>query len=398
MTSNTPLAALDDHVLLRQFSDLIRQDREGKAELLRHIDAIDRRKLWARLGHPSLWDFLVTRHHMSEATAFKRIGAARTARRFPILFEMVGRGEIHLSGIHRLKAHLTHQNHEQVLALAKHKTIRDVEALVASLAPQPDVPTTLRALPNRNPTAQMLAAPALAAAPVGALAVTAPTSAVPLPAASAPTAPTPAPAPLPPRRDRDPEPLAPGRYKLTLTISESTRGKLKQLEDLLAHKIRKGDTAAILDRALDVLLTQVRKRKMGITQKPRSPRVTAPTPNEQQTRDLTASVRREVWSRDNGRCGFLGEDGHRCNETRGLQFAHIEPWAKGGANTAENLGLRCPAHNALEADRDYGTGFMARKRKQKPLKVRELLACYVLRAEPRATLVSGTEQVTHHHP
>ncbi|HEY6729144.1 MAG TPA: hypothetical protein VI197_34275, partial [Polyangiaceae bacterium] len=43
------------------------------------------------------------------------------------------------------------------------------------------------------------------------------------------------------------------------------------------------------------------------------------------------------------------------------------------------LGLRCPAHNALEADRDYGTGFMARKRARKALKVREPLARYVLR-------------------
>ncbi|HEY6725098.1 MAG TPA: hypothetical protein VI197_13770, partial [Polyangiaceae bacterium] len=56
-----------------------------------------------------------------------------------------------------------------------------------------------------------------------------------------------------------------------------------------------------------------------------------------------------------------------------------QPWAKGGADTADNLGLRCPAHNALEADRDYGTGFMAHKRARKPLKVREPLARYVLR-------------------
>ena len=98
---------MNDQALLSQFGDLVRQSHEGKANLLHHIDVIDRRKLWARLGHPSLFDFLVIRYHMSEATAFKRIGAARTARRFPILFEMVARGELHLSGIHRIKTHLT---------------------------------------------------------------------------------------------------------------------------------------------------------------------------------------------------------------------------------------------------------------------------------------------------
>jgi len=418
MISNSSLDSLDDSALLGQFGHLVRKAHEGSAQLLRHIDVIDRRKLWARLGHPTLFDFLVTRYHMSEATAFKRIGAARTARRFPVLFEMVGRGEIHLSGIHRLKAHLTCENHEQVLALAQHKTIRQIEALVAHLAPRPDVPTTLRALPNRTPPAQALTAAAPVAPTLGASAATAffePTSAAPVPAASALAAPaaaasaapvaldpTPAsgPAPLPPRRDPDPEPLAPGRYKLTVTISESTRAKLKQLEDLLARQIAipKGDTAALLDRALDALLTVVQKRKIGITAKPRAPRMTEPPPNGQQTRHVKASVRREVWPRDEGRCGFVGEDGHRCDETRGLQLAHKKAWAKGGANTAENIGLRCPAHNALEADRDYGAGFMARRRQQKqqkqqPLKVREPLARYVLRAEPRATLLSRTGAV-----
>ena len=97
-----------------------------------------------------MFDFCVSRYHMSESTAGKRIGAARTARRFPILLAMVARGEIHLSGIHRLKAHLTADNHLQVLAEAKHKTIRQIEQLVARLAPQADVPSTLRALPRQR--------------------------------------------------------------------------------------------------------------------------------------------------------------------------------------------------------------------------------------------------------
>src|SRR5688572_7885972 len=121
-TSNPSIEQLTDLALLEEFGNLVREDHDRTASLLRHIEAIDRRKLWARLGHPSMFDFLVTRYRMSESTAGKRIGAARTARRFPILFEMIGRGEIHLSGIHRLKTHLTRENHERVLAEAKHKT------------------------------------------------------------------------------------------------------------------------------------------------------------------------------------------------------------------------------------------------------------------------------------
>ncbi|HEY6725055.1 MAG TPA: HNH endonuclease signature motif containing protein [Polyangiaceae bacterium] len=376
--SNPRLERLSDQALLSDFNELVRQDQHHVASLLRHIDVIDRRKLWATMGHSSLFDFLVRRYHMSESTAGKRIGAARTARRFPILFTMVARGEIHLSGIHCLKAHLTRENHGRVLALAKHKTIREMHELVARLAPQPDVPTLLRALPNSpNP---------------------------------------PRPAPVPPRNP-DPTPLAPGRYKLQVTINQSTRDKLRELQDLLAHQIPNGDLAVILERALDALLVQIHKRKTGITAKPRAPRAgaaedragapRAQAPRDRarsgestttggRTRHLPVSSRREVWPRDDGRCGFVGEDGHRCNATRGLQFAHRQPWAKGGADTADNLGLRCPAHNALEADRDYGASFMAHKRARKPLKVREPLARYVLRDAARVAATSGA--TTHGGP
>jgi len=385
MSANHPLEKLTDQALLDQFSDLVQQSHHHTAALLRYIDVIDRRKLWAKYGHPSLFDFCVSRHHMSESTAAKRIGAARAARRFPVILEMVARGELHLSGIHRLKAHLTPENHVSVLGQARHKTIREIDGLIAHLAPKPDVPSTLRALPERRAAAvpsPVFAAPIAANPEVGAESPTvesAPASPAP-PTATAPVEPRASQVPLgPPAEHRapDPAPLSPGRYRLTVTLDENSHQRLKQLQDLLAHKIPNGDPAAIIERALKALLTEVKKRKVGITDRPRAAK---PAPPPVQTRHVQAAVRREVWTGDDARCGFIGADGHRCNETRGLEFAHLEPWAKGGDNSASNLALRCIAHNALEADRDYGAGFMARKRKQKPLKVREPLAMFNARA------------------
>ena len=185
-----------------------------------------------------------------------------------------------------------------------------------------------------------------------------------------------------PRRSPDPAPLAPGRYRLQLTLGEDARNKLKQLQDLLAHQVPNGDPAAIVERALDALLTQVHKQRTGSTDKPRARKARAKstaTATTRRTRYIEVAVRREVWTRDQGCCGFVGEDGRRCNETRGLEVAHIHPWAKAGANTAINLGLRCIAHNAWEADRDYGTSHMTSKRQRKPLKVREPAARYSVR-------------------
>ena len=60
-------------------------------------------------------------------------------------------------------------------------------------------------------------------------------------------------------------------------------------------------------------------------------------------------LRRAVWERDGGQCTFVGEDGRVCGETRLVEFAHLEPWAKGGEHSLETMALRCRGHNGFEA-------------------------------------------------
>ena len=80
---------------------------------------------------------------------------------------------------------------------------------------------------------------------------------------------------------------------------------------------------------------------------------------------MPAAVRRAVWARDGGQCAFIGANG-RCRETGFLEFHHVVPYASGGATSVENLQLRCRAHNAYEAERDFG-----------PWLVREAAAVFV---------------------
>jgi HNH endonuclease len=57
----------------------------------------------------------------------------------------------------------------------------------------------------------------------------------------------------------------------------------------------------------------------------------------------------------------VAENGHRCEERKGLEFDHIEPVARGGKSTIDNLRLRCRAHNQLSAEQTYGREFMDAK-------------------------------------
>lgn len=62
------------------------------------------------------------------------------------------------------------------------------------------------------------------------------------------------------------------------------------------------------------------------------------------TRHIPDSVRREVWHRDGGKCA-------RCSATDYLEYDHIIPHSRGGANTVKNIQLLCRRCNNLKSDR-----------------------------------------------
>ena len=143
-------------------------------------------------------------------------------------------------------------------------------------------------------------------------------------------------------------PLAPELYKLQVTLRRSTHEKLRRVQDLLRHTLPDGDVAAILDRALTVLLSDLERSKPGRTERPRPGREVC-----RRSRHIPAAVKRLVWIRDQGQCAFVGTQG-RCEERAFLEFHHLQPYAAGGLTVVENLELRCRAHNLYEAERYFG--------------------------------------------
>lgn len=55
---------------------------------------------------------------------------------------------------------------------------------------------------------------------------------------------------------------------------------------------------------------------------------------EEQGRNIPQDVKAVVWQRDGGRCVDCGAGDY-------LEFGHIIPFSKGGANTVDNLQIRC---------------------------------------------------------
>ena len=262
-------------------------------ELLTSLHSVEDRRLDLRSACSSLFDFCLKRLGMSESEAVRRIDAARLVKRFPCLLEHIERGDLQLTSLLLLRDHFTTDNVIELARAARGKTKREIQELIVSMAPKREVPPTITPLPTLLP--------AMAAEP------------------------------SPPARI---EPLAPSRHRLELTVSDAVRAKLERARDLLGHRIPSGDLEAVLDEALDALLTKLEKERPGD--------------------GIPRSVRREVFARDGEACAYTDPDGARCGSRVRLELDHVVPRARGGSDEAANLRVVCRAHNQLLAEEAFG--------------------------------------------
>jgi 5-methylcytosine-specific restriction endonuclease McrA len=330
---NPALQSMTDQALAAEVRRVAAAERQTTAELLALLIEVERRELHLALGYSSLFVYCTRALHFSEQAAYSRITAARAARRFPRILDLLANGALTLSSVGVLAPHLTEDTVEPLLESAAFKTTRDVERLIACLHAQPDIPATVRVLPDRP-----AATPLLVAADAAHSRTDTP------------------PATITGRTPRSIlAPLAPRRYLLRVTVSEEMNDKLQRARALLRHSVPDGDLSTILDRALTLLLRETERAKTATVRTPRAVAATSGT-----GRHVPAAVKREVWNRDSGQCAFVGPDG-RCSETGFLEFHHIVPYAADGATTGRNLQLRCRAHNGHEARLFFGDHARARR-------------------------------------
>ena len=349
---------LSNEALIAEIAATAGRERHATARLVGLLAELDARRLYLEAGCASLFTYCTDVLHLSEHAAYGRIEAARASRRFPVLLEGLADGSLTLTTVTLLAPHFTDANHRAVLAEARHVRKRAIEALIARLRPQPDVPAVVRKLPvpaaPRTLTSTPMPAPV--GLPIDDDAVAAP--AVPA-AASRSTVVT---------------PLSPARYKVQLTISRETHDKLRRAQDLLRHAIPTGDLSTIVDRALTLLVGDLERAKAAAVEHPRATRSAAA-----RSRHIPAAARRAVWRRDQGQCAFVGTHG-RCVERAFLEFHHVEPHAAGGPASVENIQLRCRAHNIHEAEQYFRTTL--------PLLVRETVTPYSVQTRPSAAVTT----------
>jgi len=413
MQSLESLNAIPDDELLLRLVALLRESRHTEADLVAHMAEVDARRLYVREATPSMFVYSTERLHLSEAEACLRIAAARASRQHPILLAMLADGRLHLSAIAKLAPHLTPANSEDLLRRATHKTKREIDDLVAELAPRPDVQDSIRKVPAgrfvaRVAPAQRGEVKALSAgeghvsisvakaggdhnaAPLAVQAssdhaVSAVTSSAVRPGDVASGSAEElgrveaALSPRPEWVDSDRldgtvrwaasaissrgviEPLAPARYRVQFTASAELREKIERLQTLMRSTISGGDLAAVIDAAVTEKLERLEARRFGRARAPR--KGVAGTDTSPRTRQVPAAVKRVVHERDEGRCRYVDTQGRRCTARGQVQYHHRVPFGVGGDHAPSNMALLCAGHNRYMAEIDYGREAVGRHRR-----------------------------------
>lgn len=357
------------------------------AQILLALMEVEDRQVHLEDGYGSLSSWCIAELHYSEDATYRRITAARAARRVPAILGAVEDGRLHLTAVSLLSAHVTRDNAEALIAAATHRSRREIEHFLAERFPRPDVATVLRpiGLPATAPqSATISRGNQLALGRVGpdqSRELQSPAEPLPSPTAAGTTLSSDTGVPADPQRVAPSalhgtvfsgptqirtharvKPLSPGRYSLQLTISAETRELLERAKELLGHAVPSGDLDEVLARALRALIEKHEKRRFGVGAKPRAaatPDARVPSPDP---RAISAELRRTIHARDGGRCTFVSTTGRRCDSRTRLEIHHVTNVARGGAGTLANLALRCRAHNQHQADRDFGAGFMREQR------------------------------------
>jgi hypothetical protein len=212
-----------DHLTGKELGELLAANRargrETRALLLVHLADVDARQLYRSAGYRSMYGYCVGHLHQDEDELTVLLETARTAHRFPAIFEAIADGSLNEESVCLLAPCLAPDTADELLAAATHKTPEEIEVLLAVRFPDLDRRGRLRAVAPAWDTGIQAARDAYAADPM--------TCDLPLP---------------------------PRWYELRVVVGPETRDKLLQTKAVLGYEVPPGDLAGALDRVLSAFL------------------------------------------------------------------------------------------------------------------------------------------------
>jgi 5-methylcytosine-specific restriction endonuclease McrA len=303
-------------------------------DFLLALAEFDRSRLWVQLGHANLFDFLHRELGLSRGAAHYRKVAAHLVQRYPEMVEPLREGKLCITVVLELARVITPENSAIVLPQFFHRSKQEAKAIAVEISPAAVIPRreVVTGLPLvSSPRSGRVQPVELAASDI-------------VHRAQGPGTTPAAPMQL--------EPLTPDLRRIHMTVSKQFIDKLDAARKGQGHALPGASAEKVIEAALDLLLAQQAKRRAEVKKPQQNPRP-AKNPGH-----VPAAVRREVWSRDDGKCTWPLDSGGTCGSTLRLEIDHVVPRGRGGPSTIDNCRLACKFHNQLAARQVYGDQHM----------------------------------------
>lgn len=346
LTNISPSSAslpLNDLELLHATYALSRIEQRATATLVVHLDEVDRRKAYALLSYPSLFEYVRNELGYSESSSYERISAMRLARQNEKAKQLIESGNLTLTG-----------------ATLVQRFLKEEKSIGNDLSPsqQDDLLTAIAGKSKRETEKILLSKSS---------------------------------APEQPRLKESTRPATPTHTEVKFFLDEEGMKILNRARDL----VRVDSTAELFTEALKILIDK-KERALGKTDSkisepkadnkisdnleaepnhaasetstqssktrlaglsPRAElqttpirhRVRVPQPSTN-SRFIPLLFKRQIHARSKGQCEYVSPiTKTRCPSRAHLHVDHISPLAHGGRTELNNLRHLCQAHNQKAA-------------------------------------------------
>ena len=396
------LTRFSNHQLIESLKALVSKEQKCSHEIVLHLAEVDRRKLFADLGFSSLFDYCTRGLGYSNASAQRRICAARAVKAVPEVYDCLAEGKVSFKVLDVASTAIAKAGGKELLTELCGVGCEEAQRIVSTRFPE-----------ARKRFSDKIVAVVEKKG-------------------------TPAPSLFNPegttnyfRAEVITKPVEESKFRITITVGSEFARKLSRVKGLSGSGFE--ESGAVLERLLDEYIernspeTRIKRREERQSRKDNVAAAQTAAQSESETVDVceelkserygsnefdsgnraeckdnlfdrseprdrnepsdgkmrtdrneansrntlgnktlpktgaterrfpSAALRDQVLKRDGFQCSFVSSDGIRCSCTAGLQVDHIRPWAAGGRTAASNLRALCRAHNLMFARRVFGT-------------------------------------------
>lgn len=326
----TRLQSLKDADLVTQVQSLFRREKRIGDAILLGLKEIKSRRLFAAMGYPSLFEFLVKHFSLSESATYQRLQALKLIEAVPEVQGDLFTGTLSLSNAALVQSFIQNQEKEVSLNLEdKKELIESVKGKTHREARQ----TLAKESPNTA---------------------------------------------LPPSREKI---MTSTHSQLQITVDQETLERLQEVKELLSHTIPDGNLAEVLKYVLALTSQTLKKRKgrsepqgnkkgvdtsqnieaFSFENREDKEASSSATPCDTdkkkscvRNRYIPQEIKRKVFTRAGGCCEYRSSDGKRCQSRFQLEIDHKTPWSQGGTHGVESLQILCKMHNLYRTKETHG--------------------------------------------